>query len=41
VASGPIIALFGGVRTIYTIFGGLSILFVLPLSISIVKDIKK
>ena len=40
VASGPIISSFGGVRTVYTILGILSILLVLPLSISIVKDIK-
>lgn len=40
VASGPIISSFGGVRMIYTLLGILSILFVLPLSLSIVQDIK-
>jgi len=40
VSSGPIISSFGGVRTAYTLLGILTIIFVLPLSLSIVKDIQ-
>lgn len=39
-ASGPIIANFGGVRMVYTLLGILSLVTVLPLAISIVREEK-
>jgi hypothetical protein len=39
ISSGPIISSFGGVRMVYTLLGILSVLFVLPLALSILQDI--